>query len=377
MRIALAGLLALAVAMGIGRFAFTPLMPMMQAEGAITLVEGGWLASANYAGYLVGALTAVTLGLRPVAMVRLALVAVALSTLAMAWEAGIFAAMALRCVAGVASAWVLVSTSAWCLHRFERAPAGQRPRLAATLYAGVGVGILAAGLACLALLRAGGDARTGWLVLGGAAAVATVALGFLMGDDASAPSTSAAPGMRWDATAWRLVIAYGLFGFGYIIPATYLPAMARAAFTDPLVYGWTWPVFGAAAAASVFVAAAARRRFSERGTWIAGHVLMAIGVALPIVASGIGGIVCAGVLVGGTFMVVTMAGMQEARRVRGAAARPLMAAMTSAFAAGQIAGPLLVSALAARGASYAPTLAIAAVGLLAACPLLPRTEPAP
>ena len=49
--IAIAGLVALATAMGIGRFAFTPLLPMMQEHG-LTVAQGGWLASANYVGYL-------------------------------------------------------------------------------------------------------------------------------------------------------------------------------------------------------------------------------------------------------------------------------------------------------------------------------------
>ena len=57
-RIAFTGLAALAVAMGIGRFAFTPVLPMMQGEGRLTLAQGGWLASANYVGYLAGALLA-------------------------------------------------------------------------------------------------------------------------------------------------------------------------------------------------------------------------------------------------------------------------------------------------------------------------------
>ena len=52
----LAGLLALAVAMGIGRFAFTPVLPMMQADLGLSLAQGSWLASANYLGYLLGAL---------------------------------------------------------------------------------------------------------------------------------------------------------------------------------------------------------------------------------------------------------------------------------------------------------------------------------
>src|SRR5687767_12738441 len=54
--IALAGLVSLAVAMGIGRFAFTPLLPIMLAERSVDLAGASLLASANYLGYLLGAL---------------------------------------------------------------------------------------------------------------------------------------------------------------------------------------------------------------------------------------------------------------------------------------------------------------------------------
>ncbi|MBA2676378.1 YbfB/YjiJ family MFS transporter, partial [Ramlibacter sp.] len=59
--LALAGLLSLAVAMGIGRFAFTPMLPLMIRDGQLDLAHGGWIAAANYAGYLAGALTAARL----------------------------------------------------------------------------------------------------------------------------------------------------------------------------------------------------------------------------------------------------------------------------------------------------------------------------
>ena len=54
--IAVAGGIALAVAMGIGRFAFTPILPMMLHDGVVDLHAASWLASANYLGYLSGAL---------------------------------------------------------------------------------------------------------------------------------------------------------------------------------------------------------------------------------------------------------------------------------------------------------------------------------
>jgi predicted MFS family arabinose efflux permease len=178
------------------------------------------------------------------------------------------------------------------------------------------------------------------------------------------------PALRWSGESIRLVACYGAFGFGYIIPATFLSAMAREAASSSSIYAWSWPLFGAAAAASTFVAAALRRRLADRSIWIAGHLVMAAGVVVPLAWPGFTGVVLSGLLVGGTFMVVTMVGIQEARRIAGPGARALIAAMTAAFAVGQIAGPLLVSALAARGYGFAPALWIAGAALVASAAVL-------
>jgi predicted MFS family arabinose efflux permease len=364
--VAFAGLAALAIAMGIGRFAFTPILPMMLADAGVGLVEGGWLASANYGGYLAGALSAVALRMPPARAIHLGLALVAASTLAMGFTSAMAPWLVLRAVAGLASAWVLVYASAWCLERFETVPGpGQRARLGATVFAGVGVGIAAAGAICVALSRLSAPSPAAWLALGAVATLGAAAIWPRFGSVADTASPARPPRLAWTAETVRMVACYGMFGFGYIIPATFLAAMARTLAPDPAVYGWAWPAFGAAAAASTFAAALLRRRLSERALWIAGHLVMAVGVVMPLAWPGIAGIVASALLVGGTFMVVTMVGMQEARRVAGAAARPLIAAMTSAFAAGQIAGPLAVSALAALGTGYAPALLLAGALLVA------------
>ena len=371
---AFSGLAALAVAMGIGRFAFTPILPMMQSDAGIGVVEGGWLASANYVGYLLGALTAVALPVSAGAAARLGLIAVGVTTLGMGLTTNMAAWLALRLLAGVASACVLVFASAWCLEQFQaQAPPERRARLSATLFAGVGVGIAVAGAICLALIVHGKDSTTAWTLLGVLALVA--ALGLPRGFGASAAVAAvAATSDRWHRESPRLILCYGAFGFGYIIPATFISTMARDLMRDPAHYGWSWPVFGAAAAASTFVAARLRQRLTDRSVWIAGHLVMALGLVMPLAWRGAPGIVASALLVGGTFMVVTMAGMQEARRISGAGARRLMAAMTSAFAAGQIAGPLAVSALASVGLGYAAALlAAAALLVLSAIALIPRT----
>jgi len=364
--VALSGLVALAVAMGIGRFAFTPILPMMQEEAGLNVSEGAWLASANYLGYLLGALAAMRGEVGQRFAIRFGLVVIALTTLGMAFTKDLGAWMVLRALPGFASAWVLVYVSAWSLERLGKAG---RSDLSGTVYAGVGAGIVFAGLACLALSQIHAGARGAWLALGLAALVAAAALWGIFGSD---PKVGRASTAALNASAreipefWRLVFCYGAFGLGYIIPATFLPVMAKQIVSDPLWFGWAWPVFGAAAVVSTLVAAPLARYLSNRGVWILGNVAMAVGVLVPIVVEGLTGIVIAALFVGGTFMVNTMVGLQEAKRVAGPHARLLMAAMTSAFAAGQILGPLLVSGFMRLRDGFSVALVIASLPLLCA-----------
>src|SRR5690348_2916367 len=168
--VALAGLIALAVAMGIGRFAFTPILPMMEADAGLTLKAAGWLAAANYLGYLLGALSAARL---PRAWaIRGSLLLIAVVTFAMGVTESFALQLLLRLLAGVASAWVLVHVSAWALdrlHAFGRADAS------GTVYAGVGIGIAGAGLLCIALMAAHADSMRTWQVFGVVSLVFTAA----------------------------------------------------------------------------------------------------------------------------------------------------------------------------------------------------------
>jgi predicted MFS family arabinose efflux permease len=368
MRIALAGLAALAVAMGIGRFAFTPILPMMQADAGLSMAAGGWLASANYFGYLVGALSAIGLRLRPATAIRAALLAIGLSTLAMGLEHDFFAWIVLRAIAGIASAWVLVFVSAWALERLAQLG---RPEMSGVVYAGVGAGIAAAGGVCLVLMRLHAGSSAAWLLLGIASLAVTAVLWNFFDKEIPTRAADAAPARA--GKFWPLVLAYGIYGYGYIIPATFLPAMAREAIADPGLFGWAWPAFGAAAVASTLFASRLTRFMSPRAIWIACHLVMALGVAMPVFVPGLAGILLASLLVGGTFVVVTQVGLQEARAVAGARARPLMAAMTSAFALGQIAGPLTLTWLAGAQGNFArPLIAAAALLALSALALLRR-----
>ncbi len=335
----IAGLLALAVAMGIGRFAFTPLMPLMMRDGLIDAAGAAELAAANYIGYLLGALSASRQAHRPLALLRAALAGVVLLTLMSAWAAPPVLGWLLRGGAGVCSAWVLVGASSWCLRELAARDAARR---GGWIYTGVGVGITAAGL----LTWVGGTqpSRTLWIELAVLAAAGSALVAWLLRGQRDGPppdSATAAIGTaprRHHALVW----CYGSFGFGYIVPATFLPAMARQQVDDPLVFGLAWPLFGLAAVLSVAAATHWWSHWPRRRVWAAAQCVMAVGTALPLLSRMPAALALAAVLVGGTFMVTTMAGLQLARELEPGAPTPLLARMTSAFAAGQIAGPLLV-----------------------------------
>jgi len=236
-------LIALAAAMGIGRFAFTPVLPMMQVDAGVTIAAGAWLASANYIGYLVGSLSALVWRVQPSTAIRTGLTVIGLSTVGMGFEHDVAAWALLRFVAGVGSALVLIFVFAWSADQFAH---HRRHWFNGIVFAGTGAGITISGGLCLALVQANATSTTAWISLGALASVFAVIVWFAFGRNSSSKEVPGPGGGLWSAESLRLIGCYGLFGYGYIIPATFLPVMARGIVPDPSLFGWAWPIFGSA-----------------------------------------------------------------------------------------------------------------------------------
>ena len=366
------GLSSLAAAMGIGRFAFTPLLPLMQEAFGITLSDGAWLATANYLGYFVGAYANFLLNPPAGLSARWGLVSVALSTLFIGLTASFVGWFALRFLSGIGSAFVLVGASTWAMSHLA---VHRRPEASGWVFAGVGIGMALAGLIALAF----GVNRLGphmaWMVLGGLCALVAAAAWkplAIVTAAVKAQEAHAAPRLR--GSEWTLVACYGVFGFGYIIPATFIPAAARVLVNDPAVFGWTWPVFGLAAAASTVTVSKAFKATPPRRIAAWSLVLMAVGVAAPLVQTSVATLIVSALCVGGTFMVMTMAGAQEARRIAVGSPTKLMAALTAAFAIGQTAGPMVVGLGKATGRAVALSGGFSVVLLLLSAAILLQTS---
>ena len=365
--------------MGIGRFAFTPLLPLMLQEHSITLSQGAWLAAANYVGYLIGAAASFSLMPRPEIALRYALISVALTTGAMAATDSYWAWIGLRCAAGVASAFALVAASAWALSLLST---HRRADLGGWVFAGVGVGIVLAGGVTFTTAANGYEAQVAWTLLGCSAAVVAALVWPTLGRRNKLPGSLETPGARarLGVVEWSLILSYGIFGLGYIIPATFIPAIARTLVEDPRIFGWAWPLFGVAAAASTVLVTRYLHRTPPRTVAVWSLLVMAIGVVLPALVANIAVIAVSALCVGGTFMVMTMAGFQEARRISSGPPARLIAIMTAAFAVGQLLGPILVGVDAAKADAVVLPSLIASSGLVAAAatlafgPTKPRTE---
>ena len=231
--IALAGFASLVFAMGVGRFAFTPLLPMMQDEGLLDVESGGVLASVHFVGYAMGALLAGRLTSSPKAVLVGALAATGVATGAMGLSASPAVWLIARWCAGVSSALALVVVSS---HFLNHLTALGRPDLSGWVFAGVGSGIAVAGLGTLWMMHTGAPSVAGWQVFGLATLAATAAVYGLAG---AAPAIENAPPRTHSRDAarlnWRIILPYGTMGAGYIIPATYLPIMGQQAISSPLV----------------------------------------------------------------------------------------------------------------------------------------------
>jgi predicted MFS family arabinose efflux permease len=363
------GLLALASAMGIGRFSLTPILPLMQQDAHLTLTVGGWLATGNYIGYLVGALLCIVLAPRAAFAIRSGLVGVGLSTLLMGFSEWPALWLVLRFVAGVASAYVLVGTSAWAMpilrHHGKEDWSGH-------VFSGVGLGIAFAGLFGLAAAIDAWSSRVTWIVLGMVAVALAALLWRPLGAEVHPQAHAPEQGLRaLPRPAIIAALCYAAFGYGYIIPATFLPALAKGYIDNPAMFGLIWPVFGAAAALSTFVSTRLGRGLAPRQLWTRAKWVLAAGVLAPAIWINVPTLLLSALCVGGTFMIITMAGIKEALRLGGTPAPLAVGVMTAAFGAGQIMGPLTVSLLDRSGHAFALASIIAVACLVAGnCVLL-------
>lgn len=338
---ALFGMMVLALGMGIGRFLYTPMLPVLLAEGRFSFSELSWIASVNYAGYLVGSLL-FSFGLfhlpgrlRP--LLFTSAVATGILILAMAALTHPVGVMLARFLAGVASAGMLIFGSTLILQHTRH------PFVVASLFSGVGVGIALGNEYVIAGLQLAFTSQTLWTGAAAFSGLLVVLLALLLPSRAHAiPPAPLAKAkhqpMRW----WLLAILYGLAGFGYIIVATYLPLMAKDA-GSPLLTVHLWTLVGLSIVPGCFGWLWAAKRWGVLQCLTANLVIQGACVLLTLASGSPTLLVLSSIGFGATFMGTTSLVMPLARQLSVPGNLNLLGFVTLTYGIGQILGPLLTT----------------------------------
>ena len=363
---ALGGLIAMAAALGIGRFVYTPILPPMIEALHLSKSEAGLIASVNFVGYFLGALLVAMPGLvgsrRRWLLGALAISAV--TTAAMGLTQMLPAFLGLRLIGGIASAFVLILSSTIVLDRLAEAG---RSGLSALHFAGVGTGITVSAVLVAELQHLGESWQVLWLASGAVTFAALLAAAGLLPEGTSPTVRSTREGKgAIDRGLRRLMIAYGLFGFGYVITATFLVAIVRATPTirpfEPVI----WIVFGIAAVPSVTLWTRLAQSIGIPAAFAIACIVEAVGVLASVAWPTTLGVFLAAILVGGTFMGLTALGLMGARARAIGDPRRALALMTGAFGIGQIIGPIFAGFVSDRLGSFTASSIVAALALLTA-----------
>ncbi|MFF8884114.1 YbfB/YjiJ family MFS transporter [Streptomyces flaveolus] len=356
----LSGAAALAAAMGVGRFAYTPIMPLMHAQAGMSDSLGASLATANYLGYLAGALLGIAAPalLRSATVLRAGLLVLLTSLVLMPLTHEGGAWWALRLMAGAASALVFMIATSSMLAGLAAHP----EHMTGWAFGGVGAGIALSGLMVVAVQQVG-SWQAAWFACAALTVMLAAAAWKLVprGAIAKAPAAPAAA-ERPRTRSWftALLASYLLEGIGYIIAGTFLVAAIQQGAPGWIGSG-AWIVVGLAALPSCALWMGLARRVSRPALLTISLSLQAVGIALPALSGGSVPALAAAVLFGATFMGVSTMSLAIGTHLRIPRA---IALLTCGYSLGQVLGPLLAAPLLHHG--YHDALLLGAALVLAA-----------
>ncbi|WP_375347317.1 YbfB/YjiJ family MFS transporter (plasmid) [Priestia megaterium] len=365
-KILVGGILSLVVAMGIARFSYTPILPLMQSDLSFSNKVAGYLATSNYAGYLVGA---VLVGILPLkqrrkVFLRLSLILSIVTTAGMGLFQMYSAWYVFRFVSGFSSAFVLVLASSIVLDKLAEK---EKTNWSGLFYGGVGVGIFLTGI-IIPILNNYFKWEGAWVGLSILSIVFTFLVWIWLKDETSnftqnkkKEITAHGPPTTW--IPW-LIIAYGLEGLGYIVTGTFIISITGQIPNFNGDATFIWMIVGLAAIPSCIIWSSLAKKMGFVKCLVVALLLQAFGIVVPVLLMTKTGLIVSAILFGATFMGITTLATTLASRINPKNSSRIIGYLTAIYAAGQMIGPLLAGHLASASHNYNSALIGAAIVVL-------------
>jgi predicted MFS family arabinose efflux permease len=360
------GLLAMAIALGIGRFSYTPILPLMQQKFEFSETIAGYLASANYAGYLIGAILTglFSMQARTVPVLRLSLIIGVVTTLLMSLTTSYMGWAILRFLSGICSAIVFVLASSMVLEKLRGI---DKTNWSGFFYMGPGCGIFLTGISIPVLYNSWGW-KGAWIGLSGLSLFLLFVTfltfretpDFLHNKKEKAFQQSLVPPKKWLPL---LILANGCEGLGYIVTGTFIVSIAQntpSFYFDPSII---WIMVGVTAIPSCLIWSSLAKSWGFIKSLILAMLLQAVGVSIPVFFSSSFSLFTSAAIFGATFMGITSLGATLLGKMIPTNNSKIMGYFTAAYAIGQMIGPTLAGALSEATSNYHASL-LGAAGII-------------
>lgn len=349
------GIFALVIAMGIGRFSYTVILPYMQDTFTFSRATAGYLATSNYLGYLVGALVAGRLQLadKRIPFLQIALVISILTTALMGFTDTVIVWYVLRCISGVMSAFIFVVAASLVL---DQLAGNGKAHLSGLFYSGVGLGIALSAI-IVSPIHALFDWNGTWIAL----AIFCVLLFIFIiifikpvTPSVQQKGNTAKASLKAPPTTWMkwLIIAYSLEGLGYIVTGTFIVSIAEESTSFHGDAAFVWFVVGVAAIPSCIVWSKLAQRYGYVRILLISMLFQGLGIVLPAFATNTITLYTSAFIFGATFMGITTVATTLARQILPVNSHQILGYLTAGYALGQMLGPSLAGALANYTNSY-------------------------
>lgn len=363
-RVNIAGICALILTVGIARFAYTPLLPLMQMQANLSATAAGWLATINYTGYIAGAILASSRSELRIKyrLYRWGLVLAVMTTAATGLTTDIYLWTALRFLSGFSSTSGMLLASGLILNWLLRQ--GQRPDLGAH-FLGMGLGIVVTGF-CAVVFAGSLSWDRQWLAFAALSLTFFLPAWLWMPQPAPIVPSSGTVSVHRMRRTWLICLhlAYFCAGFSYVISATFIISIVQRVPTLTHIGNWIWLVVGVSAIPSSFLWDCAARRVGEIRALLFAYSLQIISVILPALSDGVLANMLGATLYGATFAGIVSLTLALIGRSFPNNPAKAMARLTLSYGVGLIVAPIIAGTLADMSGDFRSSLFMAAIVLL-------------